>query len=118
MPTTKAPKQVKVSAKGCKPDNLELFTGKDTVVFVQSGTSAPATVSVNSKALFGTTTCKVAASLEEATVYALQTPGNYVIGLTADAAEAGGDGTVQVLCLGVSTSAMGAGDSGTIKVTR
>lgn len=117
MSTQKSPKQVKVSANGCSPDSLELFRGKDSVVFLQSGPNAPASVHVDRSDLFGTTTCSVGASAAEATVYAPQTPGNYLIGLTASSAKAGGDGTVQVLCLGVSTSAFGAGGTGSIKVT-
>jgi hypothetical protein len=117
MPTTKSPKQVKVHADGCTPANLEIFKGKDTVVFIQSGPKAPTAVHVDNKALFGTTTCAVAATAAEATVYTPKAPGNYTIGLTAAAAKKGGEpGTVQVLCLG-SSSAMGVTSSGTLKVS-
>ena len=117
MSTTKQPKQVKVHADGCSPDSLELFTNKDTVVFIQSGPNAPATVHVDSKALFGTSTCTVGATSDVAKVYTPQAPGNYVIGLSAASTEQPGKGTVQVLCLGVS-GALGVSDTGTIKVTR
>jgi hypothetical protein len=117
MPTSKSPKQVKVHADGCTPENLELIKGKDTVVFIQSGPKAPSTVHVNDKALFGTTTCTVAATATEATVYTPSTPGNYTLGLTAGAAKkGGGPGTVQVLCLAPST-ALGTVGTGSIKVT-
>jgi hypothetical protein len=117
MPTSKSPKQVKVHADGCTPENLELIKGKDAVVFIQSGPKAPTTVHVNDKALFGTTTCAVAATATEATVYTPSTPGNYTLGLTAGAAKkGGGPGTVQVLCLAPST-ALGTVGTGSIKVT-
>lgn len=118
MPTTRRPKVVKVHAEGCTPASLELFKDKDTVVFVRSDAKAPATVHLDSPALFGTTTCAVGTSADEATPYAAQTPGNYTIAATPVAAnQAGTKGTVRVLCLGIS-GAMGAGDSGTIKVNR
>ncbi len=117
MPTSKSPKQVKVHADGCTPENLELIKGKDTVVFIQSGPKAPTSVHVDNKALFGTTTCAVAAKAAEATVYTPKTPGNYTLALTAaDAKQGGGQGTVQVLCL-APTSALGVGSTGTIKVS-
>lgn len=118
MPTLRRPKVVKVHADGCSPANLELFKDKDTVIFVRSEPGAPAQVHLSSPALFGTATCAVGATAEEATPYPAQTPGNYTIGPSAGAAgQAGTKGTVQVLCLGIS-GAMGAGDSGTIKVNR
>lgn len=118
MPTTRSPKQVKVHADGCTPANLELFKDKDSVVFVQSGPGAPKTVHVDNPALFGTSACSVGATASEATVYAPKTPGNYTMGIsTAAAKQPGAKGTVQVLCLGIS-GALGATDSGNIKVTR
>ena len=117
MSTSKSPKQVKVQADGCTPGNLEVFKGKDTVVFIQSGPKAPTTVHVDSKALFGTTTCAVGATPAEATVYTPSTPGNYTIGLTdGTAKKGGGPGTVQVLCLAPST-ALGTVSTGSVKVT-
>lgn len=117
MPTSKSPKQVKVHADGCTPENLELFKGKDTVVFIQSGPKAPTTVHVNGKALFGTTTCAVAATAAEATVYTPMAPGNYTLGITPGGVnKGGGPGTVQVLCL-APTAALGTVSSGSIKVT-
>ena len=117
MPTTESPKQVKVQADGCTPDTLELIKGRDSVVFLQSGPKAPTTVHLDNKALFGTTTCAVAATAATATVYAPKAPGNYTIGITPGAAKkAGGPGTVQVLCLAPST-ALGVGSTGTLKVS-
>ena len=117
MPTKKDPKQVKVHADGCTPENLELFKGRDSVVFIQSGPKAPTTVHVDNKALFGTTTCAVAATVAEATVYTPAAPGNYAIGISAGAAKKGsGQGAVQVLCLAPST-ALGTVSTGSIKVS-
>jgi len=108
-------KQVKVHPKGCTPANLELFKNKDEVVFVQSGPDAPTTIHVDNPGLFGTSTCKVGANASDATVYKPKNPGNYLIGLSADALQGSGKGVVQVLCLAPS-SALGAGSSGSIKV--
>lgn len=119
MSTLKSPKQVKVYADKCSPSSLELFIGKDSVVFVQSGPNAPKKVCVNDPGLFGTTTCLVGLTATEAKVYSAQAPGNYLLGLSPAAVkEADGKGTVQVLCLGISTMAMGESSSGSIKVTR
>lgn len=119
MGSPKAPKQVKVHADGCTPSNLELFKDKDTVVFVQAGPGAPATVQVSDAALFGTATCAVGATLEAARAYPVLAPGNYTIGVTAVAAQqSGAKGTTQVLCLGVSGSGFGVGGSGSIPVAR
>jgi len=109
-------KQVKVQAGGCTPGNLELFKGKDEVVFVQGSPDAPGTVHVDNAGLFGTTTCTVGANAADAVVYKPQNPGNYLIGLTAAAVKAAGNDTIQVLCLAPS-SALGVGTSGSIKVT-
>lgn len=118
VPTQRKPKQVKVHATGCTPANLELFTGKDSVIFLQSGPDAPSIVHVDASALFGTTTCQVGAAASDATVYSPLAPGNYTLGVSPAAAkQVGGQGTVQVLCLRIS-GAMGSTDSGTIKVTR
>lgn len=118
MPTNRSPKQVRVHADGCTPENLELFKDKDGVVFVQGDPHAPKTIHVDNPALFGTTTCSVGALASEATVYLPKIPGNYTIGIsTAAVKQPGAKGTVQVLCLGLS-GALGAADSGTIKVTR
>lgn len=117
MPTKQSPKQVKVTADGCSPASLELIKGSDTVVFIQSGPKAPATVHVDDKALFGTNTCAVGASAATATVYIPKEPGNYSIGITAGAAKkGGGPGVVQVLCLAPS-AALGTVSTGSIKVT-
>lgn len=118
MSTPKSPKVIKVHADGCSPSNLELFKGKDSVVFVQSGPGAPTLIHVNDVALFGSATCAVGASAEEATVYPALTPGNYLLGITPADAEQAGKGSVQVLCLGVSGMAFGDSGSGSIKVTR
>jgi hypothetical protein len=118
MSTPKSPKQVKVNAHGCTPSNLELYKGKDAVIFVKNGPDAPASIHLNDAALFGTTTCKVGATPEDATPYTAQSPGNFTIGTSPEAArQTEGKGTVKVLCLAFS-GAMGAGDSGSIKVTR
>jgi len=109
-------KQVKVHAGGCTPGNLELFKSKDEVIFVQGDPDAPSSVLVDNPALFGTSTCKVGANASDAIVYKPQNPGNYNIGITAAAMQAGGSGTIQVLCLAPS-SAMGVTGSGSIKVT-
>jgi hypothetical protein len=109
-------KQVKVHAGGCTPGNLELFKNKDEVVFVQSDPSAPTTVHVDNPGLFGTSTCTVGANAADAPVYKPQNPGNYLIGLSADALKVPGSGVVQVLCLAPS-SALGVNNSGTIKVS-
>ncbi len=112
MSTPKSPKQVKVHADGCSPSNLELFVGKDSVVFVQSEAGAPTTIHVSSPSLFGTSTCTVGKSPTEAPAYPAQAAGNFTLGIAPGSA---GKGAVQVLCLGI-TGPMGAGDSGSIKV--
>ena len=108
-------KQVKVHAEGFTPDNLELYSTQDEVVFVQGGPGAPSSVHVDNHGLFGTTTCSVGATAAAATVYRPHTPGNYAIGLSPASAKAPGRGTVQVLCL-EPTGARGIGGAGTIKV--
>jgi hypothetical protein len=119
MSTPKSPKQVKVYADRCSPGSLELFNGKDSVVFIQSGPNAPTKIHVDGPGLFGTTTCLVGATVAEAKVYPAQAPGNFVLGVNPAALnEVGGKGTVQVLCLGIPTMAMGESSSGSIKVIR
>jgi hypothetical protein len=116
MPTQKQPKQVKVQADGCSPGTLELIKGKDTVVFIQSGPKAPTTVHVDNKALFGTTTCAVAATPAEATVYTPQAPGRYSLGISQAATKADAKGAVQVTCIAIS-GGLGTVSTGSIKVT-
>ncbi|GLH72403.1 hypothetical protein GETHLI_09050 [Geothrix limicola] len=109
-------KQVKVHAGGCAPGSLELFKNKDEVIFVQGEPDAPLTVHVDNRELFGTSTCTVGSNASDAPVYKAQAPGNYTIALTPSAMKAGGNGTIQVICFAPST-ALGAGSSGSIKVT-
>jgi hypothetical protein len=104
-------KQVKVHADGCTPAALELRQHDDQVVFIQSDPKAPTTVHVDNHALFGTTTCSVAATAAEATAYTARAVGNYTIGLTP------GTGLIQVLCLPSSQTARGVSGTGSIKVT-
>jgi len=116
MSTPKTPKLIKVHADGCSPSDLELFKGKDSVAFIQGAAGAPTTIHVNDAALFGTTTCSVGTTAADAKVYPALAPGNYSLGITAAAAaQAGGKGTVKVLCLGTS-GAMGISETGSIKV--
>jgi hypothetical protein len=111
MPT----KQVKVHAHGCTPDTLELTKYEDKVVFVKGDPTAPSTVHVDNHSLFGTAICSVGASAAEATVYTPKAVGNYTISHAP--AMPAGPGTVQVLCLAPAATALGASDTGSIKVS-
>lgn len=110
-----ATKQVKVHADGCTPDSLELMKYEDKVVFIKSDPKAPLTVHVDNHDLFGTSICSVGNSAAEATVYTPKAVGNYVIGIDPGGTPADAK-TVQVLCL-APAKAMGAGGTGSIKVT-
>ena len=110
-----ATRQVKVHAHGCTPDTLELTKYEDKVVFILGDAKAPQVVHVDQHALFGTTTCAVGKTAEEATAYVPKAVGNYRISLTASASP-GEAGAVQVLCL-ASGKALGVGGTGSIKVT-
>jgi hypothetical protein len=75
-------------------------------------------VHISDKALFGTSTCAVAADASAATPYTAKAVGNFTIGVTAPAAKASGSkGTVQVICLAATSSALGVTSTGSIKVT-
>ena len=92
-------KQMNVKSTGFHPGDLSVKKNQDSVHFIQSGPNAPATVTISSAALFGTTTCTVDANDQGPNVYHIlptAPDGNYTVNLPAMLALDKNPGTIQV----------------------